>query len=286
MLRAGEIRSLLDEGAVVPKRALGQNFVTDPLVIERIVDLARVGPGTRVLEVGPGVGSLTLGLLEAGAEVLAIEKDPALARVLRRVLDDRGYTRVTVLHGDALRVPWQDLLNGAVGAHQDPRHQEPWTMVSNLPYNVAVPILLEVLGAAPIVGSIWVMVQLEVAERLCARPGGRTIGVPTVKRGWYASARKVLEVPPEAFTPVPRVASAVVELHRRDPPRYDVSPAEVFGLVEAGFAKRRKMLRSSLASRVDPGAFEVAGIPATARPEELSVRDWADLAAAARELER
>lgn len=278
MLRAGEIRSLLSESSLAPKRALGQNFVVDPVVIERIVDLAGVGEGTTALEIGPGVGSLTLGLLEAGAEVVAVEKDPGLAEVLQRVLTERGHSRFRVVVDDALGIRWRDLLDEAAGTQSDPPK-----MVSNLPYNVAVPILLDVLARAPMVGSMWVMVQLEVADRLCARPGGRTIGVPTVKRGWYASARRVMDVAPGAFSPVPRVASAVVELHRRDPPRDDVGPQEVFGLVDAAFAKRRKMLRSSLAGRVGSGAFELAGIPGTARPEELSVREWADLAVAARE---
>jgi 16S rRNA (adenine1518-N6/adenine1519-N6)-dimethyltransferase len=242
--------------------------VTDPAVIERMVEAAGVVRGSRVLEVGPGLGSLTLGLLEAGADVVAVEKDPALAEVLRDVLDARGHTGVLVHRGDALDVSWHDLLAGGN-----------WKMVSNLPYNVAVPIVLDLLVTAPMVQELWVMVQLEVAQRLCAQPGGRTIGVPTVKAGWYARSRIVLEVPPEAFTPVPKVTSAVVEMKRCAPPRDDVDVGTTFDLVEAAYRKRRKMLRSSLGDRVRPDAFEAAGIDPPARPEELSVRDWANLCA-------
>lgn len=262
------MQSLLDTHMLGPNRALGQNFVTDPLVIEAIVAAAGVRPGSRVLEVGPGLGSLTLGLLEAGAEVLAVEKDPALAEVLREVLEIRGHTGVRVECSDALEVSWADLL--AVDG---------WKMVSNLPYNVAVPIVLDLLRRAPMVKELWVMVQLEVAQRLCARPGGRTIGVPTVKAAWYSRSRIVMEIPPEAFTPVPKVTSAVVEMKRCDPPRHDVDAAAVFDLIEVAYRKRRKMLRSSLEGRLGSGAFDTAGVDPTARPEELSVVDWANLAA-------
>lgn len=268
MLGPSDVQSLLAAHSHGPKRALGQNFVTDPLVIDRIVEAAGVVPGSRVLEVGPGLGSLTLGLLEAGADVVAVEKDPALAEVLRDVLDARGHTAVCVHEGDALEVSWRDLLAGA-----------DWKMVSNLPYNVAVLIVLDLLANAPMVQELWVMVQLEVAQRLCAQPGGRTIGVPTVKAGWYSRSRIVMEVPPEAFTPVPNVTSAVVKMKRCEPPRDDVDVVATFDLVETAYRKRRKMLRSSLGNRLHPGAFEAAGVDPTARPEELSVAEWANLSA-------
>lgn len=269
MLGAAEVQSLLAANELGANRALGQNFVTDPLVIERIVDAAGVVAGSRVLEIGPGLGSLTLGLLEAGAEVLAVEKDAGLAEVLRGVLAARGEGTVELVRGDALDLGWPEVLGDG-----------PWKMVSNLPYNVAVPIVLNLLAGAPMVEQMWVMVQLEVAERLCAVPGGRTIGVPTVKAGWYAHSEIVTRVAPEAFTPVPKVTSAVVHLQRRRAPREDVAPPAVFSLVEMAYRKRRKMLRSSLAPGVGPAAFEAASVAQTARPEELSVTDWANLAAA------
>lgn len=268
MLGPSEVQSLLAAHSRGPSRALGQNFVTDPLVIERMVDAAGVVRGSRVLEVGPGLGSLTLGLLEAGADVVAVEKDPALTEVLRDVLDARGHTGVRVHRGDALTVSWRDLLAGGN-----------WKMVSNLPYNVAVPIVLDLLATAPMVQELWVMVQLEVAQRLCAQPGGRTIGVPTIKAGWYSRSRIVMEVPPESFTPVPKVTSAVLEMKRCEPPRDDVDVRTTFDLVESAYRKRRKMLRSSLGDRLHPDAFEAAGIDPTARPEELSVDEWANLSA-------
>lgn len=284
------MQSLLDAHSLGPRRALGQNFVTDPSVIEAMVAAAGVGPGSRVVEVGPGLGSLTLGLLEAGAHVVAVEKDPALAEVLRGVLDARGYEVVAgggaaaagsaaadasraharVHTGDALGVSWPDLL--------DAGQEGGWKLVSNLPYNVAVPVVLDVLQTAPMVQELWVMVQLEVAQRLCAQPGGRAIGVPTVKAAWYSRSRIVMEVPPQAFTPEPLVTSAVVELKRCGSPRDDVDATAVFDLVESAYRKRRKMLRSSLGAQVGAGAFEAAGVDPTARPEELSVADWANLA--------
>lgn len=283
MLGRSEVQSLLDAHSLGPRRALGQNFVTDPSVIEAMVAAAGVGPGSRVVEVGPGLGSLTLGLLEAGADVVAVEKDPALGEVLRDVLDARGYEVVAssaaavpsraharIHTGDALDVSWPDLLEAG--------HEGGWKLVSNLPYNVAVPVVLDVLQTAPMVEELSVMVQLEVAQRLCAQPGGRAIGVPTVKAAWYSRSRIVMEVPPQAFTPEPLVTSAVVELKRCGPPRDDVDATVVFDLVESAYRKRRKMLRSSLGAQVGAGAFEAAGVDPTARPEELSVADWANLA--------
>ncbi len=175
-----------------------------------------------------------------------------------------------VIIADALGVDWQVLLGEG----------DAWKLVANLPYNVAVPILLGLLAGAPMVDSMFVMTQLEVAERLCADPGGRTIGVPTIKAGWYASARIIVRVPPEVFLPQPRVESAVVEFTRRPPPRGDVDPDDVFRLVETAYRKRRKMLRSSLAGSVDASAFTVAGVDPQARPETLDVADWADLTVA------
>ncbi|MEZ5238053.1 MAG: 16S rRNA (adenine(1518)-N(6)/adenine(1519)-N(6))-dimethyltransferase RsmA [Microthrixaceae bacterium] len=269
MLDAAAVNRMLAGRPGGARRSLGQNFVTDPGVIDDLVAAAGIGPASRVLEVGPGLGSLTLGLLAAGAEVVALEKDPELLAMLRDAPGVRGAQGLRLVQGDATEVDWQELLDGGS-----------WQMVSNLPYNVAVPIVLGVLAGAPMVGALWSMVQLEVAERLCAGPGGRSIGVPTIKAAWYAQARMAMRVPPGAFTPRPRVHSAVVEMQRRPPPRDDVDPGEVFGLVEAGYRQRRKMLRSSLGGLAAPEVFELAGIEATSRPEELGVSQWADLAAA------
>ena len=262
------IADLLARHRLDPSKALGQNFVTDPEVISEIVRLSGVVEGSDVLEVGPGLGSLTSALAASGAHVLAVEKDERLLAVLREVVAERHHDTVELVHADALAANWAELL----GAGR-------WRMVSNLPYNVAVPILLRLLAEAPMVDSMWAMVQLEVAQRLCAGAGGRTIGVPSIKVDWYADARIVLMVEPHSFTPVPRVRSAVVELRRTDAPRDDVGPGEVFALVEAAYRKRRKMLRSSLAAVVTPEQMLAAGVEPTARPEELDVNQWAALAA-------
>lgn len=272
MLREREVRAVLDRHGLGARRSLGQNFVVDPSIVERIAALAGIGPGDPVVEVGPGLGSLTLALHATGARVLALEKDRTLLPVLAEVLDSKGAGEVEVVEADALTIDWAELLGT--------RAASPWTLVANLPYNVAVPIVMGVLSAAPMVRSLVVMVQREVAERLAAAPGGRVVGVPSIKVAWYASAELVLSVPPEVFIPRPRVDSAVVRITRRPPPSTVVEPKAVFGLVETAYRQRRKMLRSTLAREVEPAAFERAGIAPTARPEELGVDDWARLAEA------
>lgn len=264
---------MLDRHGLGARRSLGQNFVVDPSVVERIAAAAGVGPADRVVEVGPGLGSLTLALHATGARVLAVEKDRTLLPVLAEVLQTKGATDVEIVEADALTLDWSELLAT--------RSEGPWTLVANLPYNVAVPIVMGVLSDAPMVRTLVVMVQREVAERLVATPGGRVVGVPSIKVAWYASAELLHVVPPEVFVPRPRVESAVVRISRRPPPSTSVEPLAVFELVETAYRQRRKMLRSTLASRVDASTFERAGVEPTARPEELGVADWARLAEAA-----
>ena len=279
MLGAGEIRRLMAEHGLDADRRLGQNFVTDPNVVRRIVALAGVGPGDQVLEIGPGLGSLTVALAEAGASVTAVEKDPSLLPVLEEVLgevnDSAGGPPPMVVAGDALDIDWDGFLeqhaSGAGGA---------WTVVANLPYNVAVPIICGLLEGATDVESMWVMMQLEVAERICATPGGRDIGVPSIRVGWFASASVAMTVSPEVFTPKPRVRSAVLEMHRRQPPETAIAARDVFDLVGRAYRQRRKMLRSSLGREVPSEVFDAAGIDPRSRPEELSVKDWGRLAVA------
>lgn len=274
MLGISEIQELLDRHGLEARKSLGQNFVADPNVVRRIVEHAGVQPGDSVVEIGPGVGSLTTALLEAGAIVHAIEKDSAFAAVLNETCAEHYPDTFELLISDALNMDWSD---SAIS---------PATLVSNLPYNVAVPIILTVLQKAPQIDPLVVMVQSEVAERLCATPGGRTIGVPTIKAGWFASARIVMDVPPTVFIPQPRVESAVVRLDRRPPPAEAagnlVTPRDMFSLVEAAYQQRRKMLRKSLKGRVTEEQFASAEIESTARPETLAVVDWARLAAEAK----
>ena len=269
MLGARDVRDLLSKHGLDARRSLGQNFVADPNTVRRIVRLAGVGPGDRVVEIGPGLGSLTLALADSGALVTAVEKDHDLVPILTDVLSERGVSSVSVVEGDALTMDWSDLLAGG-----------PWSLVANLPYNVAVPVVIGLLATAPMVDRLVVMVQREVADRLVASPGGRTIGIPSIKVAWFGEARLVAQVSPEVFIPRPRVQSAVVRIDRRPPPSTVVEPDAVFRLVDIAYRQRRKMLRATLGGDVTAEAFESAGIAPTARPEELGVADWARLAEA------
>ena len=265
------IRALLADHGLEPSRALGQNFVADANTVRRIARLAAVGQGDRVVEIGAGLGSLTLALLETGAAVTAIELDRHLVPILRQQTEPTG---ATVVHADAMTLDWTSVLGPA-----DPEH--PWVLVANLPYNIATPLVLDLLAGVPQIERMLVMVQLEVGERLAAGPGTKAYGIPSVKVAWWAHAHVVGKVSPTVFVPPPRVESALVEVHRRPPAGDDATRAAVFALVEAGFNQRRKMLRRSLSGRVAPEAFEEAGVRPEARAEELVLDDWLRLAATA-----
>jgi 16S rRNA (adenine1518-N6/adenine1519-N6)-dimethyltransferase len=266
-----QVRELLAEHGLSPSRALGQNFVADPNTVRRIANLAGVGPGDRVVEIGAGLGSLTVALAETGADVTAVELDRHLLPVLRSVVEPLG---VRVVEGDAMSLDWGRVLGGeAAGAGQGP-----WSLVANLPYNVATPLVLDLLAHVPEIDRMLVLVQREVGERLAARPGSKAYGIPSVKVAYWADAEVVGRVPPTVFVPQPRVESALVRLRRLAHPRVDADPESLFRLVEAGFGQRRKMLRRSLASLVEPSAFERAGVRPEARAEELGLHDWARLA--------
>ena len=261
------IRALLDGIGTAPRRGLGQNFVADPNTVRRIARLAGVGPGDRVVEIGAGLGSLTLALAETGAHVTAVEVDPRIVGALRTVLADAGVpdTSVTVVEADAMTLDWSTVLSG--GDH--------WTLVANLPYNVATPLVCDLLDAVPEIERMLVMVQREVADRFVADPGSKQYGAVSVKIAYWASARLVGVVPPSVFVPRPNVESALVEITRRRPPVTD--PNELFSLVRTAFGQRRKMLRRSLAERVTPAQFAAAAISPEARPEQLDVDAWCRL---------
>ena len=261
------VRDLLDEHDLAPRRDLGQNFVVDPNTVRRIADLARVGPGDHVVEVGAGLGSLTLALAETGANVTAIEVDHAVVPVLQQVIADSNAPNVNIVEADAMTADWNALL--------DPTVTGGWTLVANLPYNVGTPLVCDVLDAAPHVTRLLVMVQREVAERFAAAPGSRTYGAISVKAAYWGRARIVGLVPASVFLPVPNVESALVEITRRDPP--DVDPTELFDLVKTAFGQRRKMLRKSLAGVVTAAQFDEADVAPTARPESLGVANWVRL---------
>ncbi|HTO01233.1 MAG TPA: 16S rRNA (adenine(1518)-N(6)/adenine(1519)-N(6))-dimethyltransferase RsmA [Microthrixaceae bacterium] len=287
MLGRGEVNQLLDTHGLEARKALGQNFVVDPQVVMRIAQLARVGSGDRVVEIGPGLGSLTLALHETGASVLAIEKDESLVPVLRSVLDARGAEAVRIITADALESDWTEILGSDQAAKEDSKQGGPgisdgeqsrrWSLVANLPYNVAVAMVMDVLENAPMVERMLLMVQAEVADRLAASPGGRTIGIPSIQLGWYATAERVGTIDPDAFVPKPNVTSALIEIVRRTEPSDLVTCSQMMTLVADAYRHRRKMLRSTLSRRVESADFERAGVPPTARPEELGVADWVRL---------
>ena len=274
LLGPAEVRELAARLGVRPTKTLGQNFVIDANTVRRIVRTAELDAGDHVVEVGPGLGSLTLGLLPEVAAVTAVEIDPVLAGELPATVARHAPTyadRLTVVTADALRL---ETLPGA----------PPTAVVANLPYNVSVPVLLHLLEHFDSVRRVLVMVQSEVADRLAAPPGSRTYGIPSVKTAWYAEVRRVGAVGRNVFWPAPNVDSGLVALTRRDPPTTTASRAEVFTLVDAAFAQRRKTLRAALAGWAGSApaaetALRAAGLDPRLRGEALGVDDFARLAA-------
>jgi 16S rRNA (adenine1518-N6/adenine1519-N6)-dimethyltransferase len=265
-----EVVDLLDRHGLRPSRALGQNFVADPNTVRRIARLAGVGPGDRVVEIGAGLGSLTLALAETGASVTAVEFDRYLVPVLRQIVDP-----VPVVEADAMSLDWGALLG-----------DDRWVLVANLPYNVATPLVLDLLDDVPQIVRMLVMVQREVGERLAAGVGDEAYGAASVKVAYWATASVVARVPASVFVPRPNVESALVSIVRRTAPAVEADRRRLFALVRAGFATRRKMLRRSLAGLVDEAVFACAGVRPEARAEELDVEAWGRLAACTSASER
>ncbi len=261
-----EARELLERNGLSPNRSLGQHFVVDPNTVRRIARMAAVGSGDRVIEVGAGLGALSLALAETGAAVTAIEIDRGLLPVLRRLVEPAG---VTVIEGDAMALDWNALLGAG-----------PWVLVANLPYNVATPLLADLLRNVASITRMLVMVQREAGERLVARPGDAGYGGVSVRVAYWAEAAVVGRVPASVFLPRPDVESVLVELRRRAEPGAgrDVDRERLFALIAAGFGQRRKMLRRSLAGLVDAEAFVDADVRPEARAEELDLAAWGRLA--------
>ena len=262
------IGELLQRGGLSPRRDLGQNFVADANTVRRIARLAEVGPGDRVVEIGPGLGSLTLALAETGAEVLAVEVDRGIVPVLREIT--AALPNVTVVEADAMTADWHHLLAG----------HDRWVMVANLPYNVATPLVCDLLDGVPAIQRMLVMVQREAAERFCAAPRTPQYGAVSVKVAYWATARIAGLVPASVFVPRPNVESALADIRRRPTPAVDVPAGDLFQLVRTAFGQRRKMLRRSLHDVVAQGVFDAAAIDSERRPEELDVYEWGRLAAA------
>lgn len=265
--------ALLESHGLSPRRTLGQNFVVDPNTVRRIARLADVGPNDIVIEIGAGLGSLTAALAETGATVVAIEVDRGIVPVLREQM--QRFTNVQVHEADATTIDWSSFIAG-VNESNDRDANAPVAIVANLPYNIATPLVADLLDFVPTVQSMLVMVQSEVGHRFCAKPDDDAYGAVSVKIAYWASAEVVGSVPPTVFLPRPKVDSALVRIRRHaTTPVSDVNPTQLFELVRAGFAKRRKMLRSALSGIVTAEQFDAAGINPTARAENLSLDDWA-----------
>ncbi|WP_236244328.1 16S rRNA (adenine(1518)-N(6)/adenine(1519)-N(6))-dimethyltransferase RsmA [Streptomyces sp. CC210A] len=275
LLGPADIRELATALGVRPTKQRGQNFVIDANTVRRIVRTAEVRPDDVVVEVGPGLGSLTLALLEAADRVTAVEIDDVLAEALPATIAARmpaRKDRFSLVHSDALHV-------------RDLPGPPPTALVANLPYNVAVPVLLHMLDRFPTIARTLVMVQAEVADRLAAAPGSKVYGVPSVKANWYAEVKRAGSIGRNVFWPAPNVDSGLVSLVRREPPRTTATKAEVFAVVDAAFAQRRKTLRAALAGWAgSPAAAEAAlvaaGVSPQARGEALTVEEFARIAEA------
>ncbi len=273
LLGPAEIRILAEKLDLRPTKKLGQNFVIDAGTVRRIVRVADLSENDVVIEVGPGLGSLTLALLPSAAHVVAVEIDPVLAAQLPLTVAERGPSdKLTVVNADAMKVTSDDLLGFT-----------PSALVANLPYNVAVPVVLHLLEVLPSLRKGLVMVQSEVADRLAAGPGSKVYGVPSVKAAWYADVRRAGAVGRTVFWPVPNVDSGLVSLTRREPPATAASREEVFAAVDAAFAQRRKTLRAALASWAGSPAeaesiLRAAGVDPSTRGEQLDITAFARIA--------
>ncbi len=273
LLGPAEIRILANKLDLRPTKKLGQNFVIDAGTVRRIVRVADLTPDDVVIEVGPGLGSLTLGLLPAAAHVVAVEIDPVLAGQLPVTVAERDAADcLTVVNADAMKITLDDL-SGHV----------PTALVANLPYNVAVPVLLHLLQVLPSLRKGLVMVQSEVADRLAAGPGSKVYGVPSVKAAWYADVRRAGPVGRTVFWPVPNVDSGLVSLRRRDPPPTTATREEVFEVVDAAFAQRRKTLRAALSGWAGTPAdaeraLRAADVDPSARGEQLDIHAFTRIA--------
>jgi len=274
LLGATDIRRMAEEIGVRPTKTLGQNFVIDGNTIRRIVSVADIAPDETVLEVGPGLGSLTLGLLDAAKTVVAVEIDPVLAAKLPATVERWRPGAAQDFHlvlSDAMKVTELPV--------------EPTALVANLPYNVAVPVVLHLLQHFPSLRHGLVMVQDEVADRLAAAPGSKTYGVPSVKAAWYSGMRKAGVIGMNVFWPAPKIHSGLVAFTRREPPATTATREEVFAVIDAAFAQRRKTLRAALAGWAGSAAeaercLRAAGVDPTARGEVLDVTAFARIAEA------
>ena len=262
-----QVKDLLQKYDINPRKSLGQNFVVEPNTIRQIIELASIEADDFVIEVGPGIGSLTSSLLEVAGHVTAIEVDDALVRVLTDLLRPED-NRFRLVNADVMNLDVNELLAA---------RNESWNLVANLPYNISVPLICDFLERVPVITKMTVMVQKEVAERLVAKTGEKAFGLPSLKIQYFAEAKKIADVPPSVFLPKPKVDSSLVQIERREKyvtsANYDV----LFELAKRSFSQRRKMLRRSLKETFDLNDFESAGIDPTQRAEDITLEEWGAL---------
>ena len=270
LLGAADIRRIAAEEGITPTRGFGQNFVIDPGTVKKIVTASKINSNDFVMEVGPGLGSLTLAILQAGANLTAVEIDPPLAKRLPSTVKEfmpNALERFNVILKDALELNAQDVPNLANAQH--------FTLVANLPYNVATPIILTLLEKFNNLTSFLVMVQKEVADRLCAQPGTKTYGTPSVKLAWYGESQKAGLIGRNVFWPAPNVDSALAYLERNNEIREDEQEREkVFKIIDAAFQQRRKTLHSALKGIISNESYDIAGIDPTRRGETLTCAEF------------
>ena len=263
-----DLKDMMEKHDLRPSKSLGQNFVVDPNTILKIIRAANIEKGEQILEIGPGLGSLT-SQLSANSKVVAIELDRYLVPALEEVLSHFGKREnVEIVQEDAMKIDWQAFFAQRQGV---------WKMVANLPYNIATPLLVTLLENAPEIQAIYVMVQLEVGERFAASPKSKAYGIPSVKAQYWAETKVLGKVSPNVFLPVPKVDSAILQIIRKPSPP-EVNYVNFSRLIQTAFQHRRKMIRKSLNTLVPLTHFSIADISPQARPEELSVTDWVKLA--------
>ena len=262
-----QVKDLLQKYDINPRKSLGQNFVVEPNTIRQIIELASIEADDFVIEVGPGIGSLTSSLLEVAGHVTAIEVDDALVRVLTDLLRPED-NRFRLVNADVMNLDVNELLAA---------RNESWNLVANLPYNISVPLICDFLERVPVITKMTVMVQKEVAERLVAKTGEKAFGLPSLKIQYFAEVKKIADVPPSVFLPKPKVDSSLVQIERREKYLTSANYDVLFELAKRSFSQRRKMLRRSLKETFDLNDFESAGIDPTRRAEDITLEEWAAL---------
>jgi len=260
-----EVKNLLLKHDIHPKKSLGQNFVVEPNTIRQIVKLANLDPGDFVLEIGAGLGSLTLALLESCEHVTAVEVDDVLVKILKETTGKRTENKFRIIHDDVMELDLKQILE---------ERNNRWNLVANLPYNIAVPMICDFLEKVPLISKMTVMVQREVAERMVAKVGDKEYGLPSVKIEYFAVAKILAGVPPTVFMPKPRVESSIVQIVRHEKPMISEDFEILFGLIKSAFGHRRKMLRSSLKGILNADDFDATGIDPTDRAENLKLEQW------------